>query len=370
MKLMNPRLIAAALALTALGSAPRASLAQGAGPVPAGAPTCGVVSGTGAVTFTLDEGKTLAPVATQLSGNHNTTGLVALDQLGSLLAESDGSLFASRDAGCTWSEVGTLNYSPVMLTSAGASRAYAWSDNNNYFARIDHGIHEVVVPVDNIIGVGVDPNDGRHVRIGAALGDVVESFDGGESWMRHGRAPAGDELTLAYRMTFDPKNVDHAVLGRSNDGAWVTFDGGVTWSRSRSGISGAANVFNFAISPADSNVVWAMGIVLSQTETGWGGRYIARSTDGGRTFAAVLRQTRSITLRNGPVMTAHPTDPNLLYFVFGTYFANYGTDIYKFDARTGQTVTRHNQAPDVNALVFSKQTPSVMYFGLESHGGF
>jgi hypothetical protein len=112
-----------------------------------------------------------------------------------------------------------------------------------------------------------------------------------------------------------------------------------------------------------------MGIQLDLTDTWWGGRYIARSTDGGRNFSVVLRQNRTITLRNGPVMAAHPTDANVLYFVFGTYFNNYGTDIYKFDARTARTTLTHNSYPDVNAIAFSKPDPSVMYFGLESHGG-
>jgi hypothetical protein len=365
MKAISLRLFAAATVFATIALQPAMGSAQ------LSSPTCDEVHGMGAVTFSTDEGRTLAPLAEQLSGNSNTTGLVALDRPGLLLAESKGSLYMSRDGGCTWSNAATLNYSPVMLTCAGQTRAYAWSDNGNYFARIDErGVHELVVPVTSIHGVGADPADGRHVRVGAENGDILESFDSGQSWAFIGRAPAATELTLTYRMVFDPHNLDHVMLGRSNDGAWVTTDGGARWQQSTGGVVGPANVFNFAISPADPNVVWAMGIYLPHVDLPWGGRYIARSTDGGRTFAAVLRQTNQVTLINGPVMAAHPTNPNVLYFVFGTYFSNYGTDIYKYDARTGRIETRHNSYPDVNAIVFSKPTPTVMYLGLESHGGF
>lgn len=363
------RLLAVAVAALVTGATSPGARAVAA-PPPADVPSCGVVRGIGAVSYTTDEGKTVAPLAEHLSGNLVTTGLVALDQPGLLLAESEGSLYVTRDGGCTWTQSGALSASPVVLTAAGATRAYAWSDNGSYFARIDErGIHELVVPMDSILGVGVDPADGRHVRIGGGVGSTIESFDGGETWTRLGPPPPGDELTLAYRVAFDPKNVDHVVLGRSGDGAWASFDGGVTWERSRAGQTPRANVFNLVISPADPNVVWAMGLALDQTDTGWGGRYVARSTDGGRTFSVVLRQTKSVTLRNGPVMAAHPTDPNVLYFVFGTFFSNYGTDVYKYDARTGRVVTRHNAYPDVNAIAFSKTNPGVMYLGLETHTG-
>jgi hypothetical protein len=363
MKGMTMRLMAAATAAAALAFVPAM------GSVQQNVPTCDTVQGIGAVTFSFNEGKTLAPVADPVTGNSNTTGLVVLDS-GIMLAESKGSLLKSRDGGCTWTSEATLNYYPVMLTAGGSRRAYAWGDNAPYFARIDErGVHELVVPTDSIHGVGVDPTNGLHVRVGVGNGDILDSIDGGESWMRVGRAPAPTELTLTYRVVFDPQNLDHAVLGRSNDGAWVTFNGGARWLQGQAGVTGQANVFNFAISPVDPNVVWAMGIYLPAVDTPWNGRYIARSTDGGKTFTAVLRQNNRITLRNGPLMVAHPTDPNVLFFVFGTYFANYGTDIYRYNARTGITDIHHNNYPDVNAIAFSKPTPSVMYFGLESHGG-
>jgi hypothetical protein len=366
------RLGAVALAVAAMaagGAVGRAETHIGAmsNALPTGGPSCSAVRGTAYVTYSKDEGKTLAPVADEMSGNVNTTGLVALTK-DLLYVENQGEILQSRNGGCTWLPIGAVNYSPLTLTAGGTSRVYAWGDNANYFARIEGGtITELRVPIENIHGVGVDPANSLHVRVGGDNGVISESFNGGESWQRVSGGMPTDEFTLVYRMTFDPRNIDHVVAGQSVGGAWMSTDGGRTWTQSRFGLTGPTNIFNLVISPADPNVVWAMGIYLPLSDEWWGGRFIARSTDGGQNFTAVLRRNRQITLVNGPTMAAHPTDPNVLYFVFGTYFQNYGTDLYRYDARSGQVDIRHNGYDDINAIAFAPQSPDVIYFGLESH---
>ena len=58
-----------------------------------------------------------------------------------------------------------------------------------------------------------------------------------------------------------------------------------------------------------------MGIDIAQHDNGAPseGRHIYRSIDGGFTFKAVVKQTASVTRRNGPVMVAHPTKNNVLF---------------------------------------------------------
>ena len=64
-------------------------------------------------------------------------------------------------------------------------------------------------------------------------------------------------------------------------------------------------------------------------------------------------------------MAAHPTDPNVLYFVFGTYFQDYGTDLFRYDAATRELRLMHHDFYDIDAIAFSPGNPNVMYFGLE-----
>jgi hypothetical protein len=94
-------------------------------------------------------------------------------------------------------------------------------------------------------------------------------------------------------------------------------------------------------------------------------RHIFRSTDGGRTFVSILDASAEVTLVNGPVMAAHPTDANVLYFVFGTYFQNYGTDLFRFDAASRELRVMHHDFDDIDAIAFSPADPDLIYFGLE-----
>ena len=95
------------------------------------------------------------------------------------------------------------------------------------------------------------------------------------------------------------------------------------------------------------------------------GRHIYRSTDGGLTFEPVIDRSPAVTITNGPVMVAHPTDANRLYFVFGSYFQGYGTDLFDFDASTGALLIHHHPFDGIDGIAFSPDDPAVMLFGLE-----
>lgn len=349
-----------------------AAVAATAAPVLAGGawspPACDSVGGTPAVTFTRDEGRTLAPTEGELHGVAYTYGLAALDTPDTLVAEHGGAVLRSTDAGCTWSEIGRVDDSPLVLTAAEGGRAYAWRDNGATLYRIDAGgVTRLTSPVDSILGLQADPADGAHVRLGDGMGGVWESNDAGDGRWETIGAPLTTE-SLVYRVSFDPSNLDHVVAGMAVEGAFVSEDGGATWTASKGLSRGdrGANVFNLVVSPADGRVVWAMGLDLGESLDGArsGGRHIYRSKDGGRTFKRVVNQSRRVTLVNGPVMAPHPTNPNVLYFVFGTYFQGYGTDLYRFDARKKKVTKTHNDYHDVSSIAFNPADPSVIYLGL------
>ena len=71
-----------------------------------------------------------------------------------------------------------------------------------------------------------------------------------------------------------------------------------------------------------------------------------------------------MTLTNGVLLVPHPSDADVLYFEFGTYFQGYGTDIYRYDHGTGDVTTTHNGYDDVSSIAFNPVDASVMYFGL------
>lgn len=334
-------------------------------------PACATITGTAAVTFTRDEGKTLTPTAEALTPIGYTFGLVALDAPNALLAEHKGSILRSDDAGCTWAAIGAVAASPLTLVAAPGGRAYAFQDNAAPLYRIDGAtITELTGPATSVLGLGVDPADGAHLRLGDETGQLWESKDGGASWGLAGVPAPVTDLPLVYRYAFDPHDLARVIVGAATMGAARSDDGGATWTLAAGLGSGHANVFSVVFAPSDADVVWAQGIDLDHTsDPVSAGRIIWRSTDGGETFTQVAQQTADVTIRNQELLAAHPTDTKVLYFVFGTYFGGYGTDIYRYDHGTGQVTKTHNAHDDVSAITFSPADPGVMYLGLtaDSH---
>ena len=325
---------------------------------------CSLITGTPGVTITRNEGLTLTPDAEPLTGVGYTYGLAALDA-STLLSWHKDTLSISTDGGCSWRPLGSWQTEfPPSITNAGGGRAFAWSDNRQFLLRYDaRGPQLLKSPVTGdttIIGLGAQ---GDHVRVGDSAGNLWDSIDGGDSFSPINRLPLASP-TFAYRFAFDPANLDHILAGTASQGAFVTFDGGRNWARTS--LADGYNVMNFAISPADPNVVWAMA-VDGRNST----KAIHGSKDGGRTFVPVVQAGAGVTIINQPVMAAHPTNPNVFYFVFGSHFQNYGTDLFRYDAVNGLTLT-HNDHHDINSIAFSPTDPSVMYLGLEVEfvGGF
>jgi hypothetical protein len=344
---------------------------------------CSLITGTPGVTITRNEGVTLTPNAEPLTGVGYTYGLAALDAT-TLLAFHKDTLSLSTDGGCSWRPLGQWQTDfPPSITSAGGGRAFVWSDNRDSFLlrydadpesarqppavstggmtapqdvpRLAGGTPAVRVlkPPATIVGLGAQ---GDHVRIGDADGALWDSIDGGETFAVINRLPLSSP-TIVYRFAFDPANLDHILAGTASQGAFVSFDGGRNWTRTS--LADGFNVMNFAVSPADPNVVWAMA-VDGRNST----KAIHGSKDGGLTFVPVVQAGPGVTIVNQPVMAAHPTNPNVFYFVFGSHFQGYGTDLFRYDAINGLTRT-HNSNHDINAIAFSPADPSVMYLGLE-----
>jgi hypothetical protein len=317
-------------------------------------PPCSMVLGTAGVTFTRNEGRTLAPTTAPRRPIAYTYGLAAmLDEPHTLVAWHKNDLLLSKDDGCTWRVEATFDDwdFPPSLTPARGGRVYAWSDNRAYLVRYDaRGAVKLKPPAD-FVGLAVDATNGDRVRAGGSDGSLWESVDAGASWTRFGSLPGA---LLYYRFTFDPHDLDHIVAGTVTNGAYVTRDGGRNWINA-AGLD-HANVFNLVF--ADANRVWAMAVVDST-------KHIFASDDGGASYRRVVTEQPGIDLINGPTMAAHPANRDVLYFVFGTYVFDYGTDLFRYDDATRTLTLTHSNHDDINAIVFSRSDPSVMYLGVE-----
>jgi hypothetical protein len=329
-------------------------------------PNCTSVTGTAAVTFTSDDGATLAPVSGTLSGTVYTKGLVALQVPNTLLAASGPNLLRSEDAGCNWTSVASLPGSVMLLVAGIGDRAYAFQDNDKPLVRIDGTtVTTLKSPVD-VIGMATDPSEPDRARVGGSDATVWETTNAGESWTKIGVPAITSTLLLAYRFAFDPKNLDHILFGSATDGAFVSTDGAQSWTKS-TGLapSGKANAFEVLVSPVDSEVAWAEGIDLDENLANAPneGRHIFRSNDGGLSFERVIDHVPGqVTLTNGLPLVAHPTDKEIIYFEFGASYGGYGTDLFKWDGTTLKKT--HNDYDDMHAIAFSPADPNLLYLGI------
>lgn len=337
------------------------------------APNCRHVAGSSLVAITSDEGATLAAGNRPVRGTDYNFGLAVLkDVPNTMYLAHNRTLQRSTSAGCQWQTLGeiptTSDGFPASLAAARGERAYAWSDNRNDLVRIDgKSMTPLRSPVDSIVGIATDPADTNGVRVAGGDGSLWISRDGGERF-----APQSDPIRgpfIFYRAGFDPGNLDHVVFGVVVDGAYVTFDGGQTWTRS-TGLSstgtGAVNVFNVVVSPADPMTVFAMGLDIVESDSGAPsqGRHIYLSRDGGLSFRPVVDRSADIVIPNQPPMAAHPTDPNVVYFTFGSSFQGYGADLYKYDDATGAVTKTHNDYHRIPVIDFNPADPAFMYLGL------
>jgi hypothetical protein len=331
-------------------------------------PPCSMVTGSSTVTFTRNEGWTVAPFAEAPQPISYTYGVAAMiDEVDTLVAWNHDDLLISTNAGCSWRLAATVEGAdfPPKLEPARGGRVYAWSENRLFFVRYDsRGAVKLRQPVE-FIGLTPDATNGDRLRAGGANGSLWESVDAGETW-----TPIGTkiEAPIFYRIIFAPNDLDHVVAGTTSNGAYVSRDGGKNWTHATGFGNGGANVFHFVFSPVDANRVWAFGIDLEQSGSGHPshGRHIYQSDDGGATYRAVVDEAPGVKLVNGPTMAAHPTKRDVLYFIFGTHIFDYGTDLFRYDAATSQLTMTHSALDDVDAIAFSRRDPNVMYLGIEA----
>jgi hypothetical protein len=192
------------------------------------------------------------------------------------------------------------------------------------------------------------------LRVVAGDGQIYDSTDDGVTWLRTG-VPAARDL-FVYHAVIDPTDPGHIVIGVMSDGVYTTFDGGHSWQHSQPVTR--VNAFRLAISPVNPKLVWMEGYDRDQST-----RFIWQSNDGGLKFEPVLDQSRA-TLINGNHLWASPVDTDLIYFSYGTSFADYGADLYGFRPSTGELTKQHNRYDGIPSLAFNPADPTVLYLGL------
>jgi hypothetical protein len=326
-------------------------------------PECTTVVGA-PVTFTRDDGRSLAKIEPELTGTTYTTSVIALQAPNQLLAAKDSELHRSEDSGCHWASLGRVEGDFIQLVPGAGDRAYGYSPHlPDVLVVTEDGAAYVRGPGADVRGLAARPDEPRTLRLVDAKGNVYSSEDDGQTWTWLGAAPGVTEGSV-QAAAFGGAALDRVVIAMWG-GVSTSIDGGRQWKRATGLSRTSANIFSVAISPADEQIVWVQGIDLA-AEGAPDGRHIWISRDGGLHFEVVVTASADVQLTNGVPMLAHPTDPDILYFTWGTAFQGIGSKLYKVSAQEKSVTYTTNPYSRIMALTASPADAGLLYLGLSN----
>src|SRR6266403_6215982 len=227
-----------------------------------------------------------------------------------LLGTSTGQMFASNDAGRTWSRLARLGDDYVLdhiaIDPQDSNRIYvsAWSVSSQQIGEIfrtrDGGRNWENLPAmhGNSIRALAMYKGNSNVLVAGALNGVFRTKDGGTIWERLSPANSSD-LKNIESIAIDPKDPNTVYAGTWHL-AWKTSDGGANWQHINKGMIDDSDVFSVIVDHDNPSVVFASacsGIYKSETA--------------GNLFAKI--QGIPFSARRTRVLKQDPTNENIVY---------------------------------------------------------
>jgi photosystem II stability/assembly factor-like uncharacterized protein len=221
--------------------------------------------------------------------------------------------------------------------------------------------------------IAIDPRYRSVWYVTVASGGVWKTVNRGTTWK-----PIFDQYG-SYSIgcvTLDPNNPDIVWLGTGEnqaqrsvgfgDGVYKSADGGATWQNT--GLRTSEHIGKIVIDPRNSNVVYvaAQGPLWAPG----GERGLYKTTDGGRTWKAVLQISEHTGVAD---LVFDPRNPDVLYAASWQRRRNVGlligggpeSAIYKSENGGAQWTKLTNGLPTVDtgriALAVSPQKPDIVY---------
>jgi photosystem II stability/assembly factor-like uncharacterized protein len=228
-----------------------------------------------------------------------------------LLGTSTGQMFASNDAGRTWSRLARLGGDEYVLDHIAidpqdSKRIYvsAWSlasqQVGEIFRTADGGANWQTLPAmhGKSIRAMAMYKGSSDVLVAGALDGVYRSNDGGDTWERLSPANSPDVKNIES-IAIDPKDPNTVYAGTWHL-AWKTSDAGANWQHINKGMIDDSDVFSVIVDHDNPAVVFASacsGIYKSETA--------------GNQFSKI--QGIPFSARRTRVLKQDPTNENIVY---------------------------------------------------------
>ena len=227
-----------------------------------------------------------------------------------LLGTSTGQMFASNDAGRTWSRLARLGDDYVLdhisIDPQDSKRIYvsAWSVSSQQVGEIfrtrDGGRNWENLPAmhgNSVRALAMYAGNSK-VLVAGALNGVFRTKDGGDTWERLS-PPNSSDIKNIESIAVDPKDPNTVYAGTWHL-AWKTSDGGANWQHINKGMIDDSDVFSVIVDHDNPSVVFASacsGIYKSETA--------------GSLFAKI--QGIPFSARRTRVLKQDPTNENIVY---------------------------------------------------------
>ncbi len=218
-----------------------------------------------------------------------------------------------------------------------------------------------------VTALAIDPRNSNMVYLGTANGGVWKTTNGGSSW-----TPLTEDLPSQAigAIAIAPSNPNIVYVGTGEAtpgldnyygmGIYKSTDGGRTWQHLGQDVFTGLGIGKIVVHPSNSNIVYVATSRTGVTGPSLPVRGIYRSTDGGRTWKALLG-CRDCWGASDLVM--HPNNPQVLYAAFWAY------GIFKSTDGGAHWTQLTNGLPDRNfgnvRLAISRSNPNVLYAGFE-----
>lgn len=268
------------------------------------------------------------------------------------VASVGGGVWKTEDAGLSWraltDEVPTLQVQSIAMSPANTDVIYVGTgesffnvdtlNGNGILKSIDKGETWTLLPsttgdprLNNVSRIVVSPNDENLVLASATVGayktsiettsNIFRSTDGGTTWsVVH---TENDANTFAgpriLQLVADPTDFDVLYATVYAGGILKSTDAGLTWNYVNNGITDFTGRFELAISPVNTNYLFASAMGTVPTPTGTTSRSkLWVSLDGGANWYETFENGSEPNWLGGQgwydnTIVCHPTDARIVY---------------------------------------------------------
>jgi photosystem II stability/assembly factor-like uncharacterized protein len=262
---------------------------------------------------------------------------------------NDGGLYKTTDNGASWTDLSNglqiaQMYGFGQSTTNPSLIIQGWQDNGTN--RFLNGTWQEVLGGDGMLGF-IDWNNDQNMWGSQPDGSLFRSTNGGNSW---NGATGGINETGGWVTPWsqDPLNAGTLYSGFLN--MWKSTNGGISWTKI-SNFTSTSTMTTFAVSPANTQVIWAAKP-----------SYLYLTTNGG---------TNWTTISNVPSGTitgiaCSNTDPNKVWITYSGF--NNSNKVFQSNDQGASWINLSGSIPNIpiNCIVYENNSPTdAIYIGTD-----